>query len=303
MSAFCHIPSPNDIVIAKMKDAQQHTADDWMLVSEAKLDPMLSNDEHTAEEECKAQEAARWAKEEAMQQVREEAMQKAREAAEAQADTEQRALKERLWEVAGQWSEAAVAPPQVAKPSRRMASGVQDPCTRCCNNGICCILGTAKGKTTACEVCWCTKVSCSWTKRMINKKCKWKRVCNLEETEGKEVIKVNDEEVDNNCSHFTVLPHLVEDHWDALRALMTMLDTLSMDLCAFWQDSWEVSMEMLGVMGVIAHELRRANDLKEEEMGRSKAKEKAKEEEPRRSPTEDNNGDMEMGGVGPSLLV
>ncbi|KAG6329985.1 hypothetical protein ID866_9103 [Astraeus odoratus] len=99
--------------------------------------------------------------------------------------------------------------------------------------------------------------------------------------------------------------HLTEDHQDAIGALRTTLDTLSTDFLAFQQDSWNISMEMLRVMGTIAHDLKRGNDLKEEEMGKQKGKgkERAQEEEPRRGCSEGSNGNTEMGGAGPLSLV
>ncbi|KAG6326509.1 hypothetical protein ID866_12580 [Astraeus odoratus] len=237
--------------------------------------------ERKAEEECKVQEEAARAREEAERlakeaTAREEAAQRAAEAVEERADTERRALKEWLWEMAGQWLETVVVPLQVAKPSGRMtmggsstpacrASGVQDPCTWCCNKGTLCVLGAAKGKTMACKVCHHAKVQRS------------------EEAEEIEAVNV-DEEEDEEQPHFAVPQHLMEEHRDALRALTTTLDTL--------------------VIETIANELQRVNDLKEEEMGRSKGKGKEKaQEEFRRARTEDDDGDMEMGRAGPSSLA
>ncbi|KAG6327538.1 hypothetical protein ID866_11551 [Astraeus odoratus] len=199
----------------------------------------------------------------------------------------------------------AATPLQVAKPSGRMTVGLwgTGPMHEVCNKGTLCVLGTAKGKTMACEVCWHAKVSCSWTKRMTDEKHKQKRAHGSEEMEEREIIDVDrdEEEEEEEWSHFAVLTHLAEEHWDALGSLTATLDTLSTDFCTFWQDSWEVSMEMLGVMGVIACQLRRASDLKEEEMGRSKGKERAKEDF--RGSRMDNDGDMEMGRAGPSSLA
>ncbi|KAG6327460.1 hypothetical protein ID866_11629 [Astraeus odoratus] len=56
-------------------------------------------------------------------------------------------------------------------------------------------------------------------------------------------------------------------------------------------------------MTAIANELWRANDLKEEEMGKSKGKGKEREEGSRQGRTQDKDGDMEMGRAGPSSLV
>ncbi|KAG6327133.1 hypothetical protein ID866_11956 [Astraeus odoratus] len=233
---------------------------------------------------------------------------RAREAAEAQVDAEQRAVEERLWN-------AVVAPPWVAKPGRRMsvagpsasgwrASGVQDPCTWCCNKGTCCILSMAKGKTMACEACHHMKVSCSWTKKMTGEAQKKKQVCHSEEVDDVEMVEASeDDEEEDAQSHFTVLPHLAEEHQDALGVLTTTLDTLSTEFYKFQRDYWGFSTEVLKAVDTIAQELKRANDLKEEEMGRSKGKGKEKEEGPRRERTEDKDGDREMGRAGSSSLA
>ncbi|KAG6327021.1 hypothetical protein ID866_12068 [Astraeus odoratus] len=346
MSAFCHTPSPNNMATAKVNDPQQHMEEDWTLILEAELNPMLSDDEdkewreaeerraceevakkawEEAKEACKAQEevekkereereAAAWKAWEAVE-VQADKEWRAREAAEAQADAEQRSVKERLWNVVVQCSEMVAAPPWVAKPGRRMsvvgpstsgqrASGVQDPCTQCCNKGTCCILGMAKGKTMACEACCHTKVSCSWTKKTTGEVQKKKWVCCSEEADDVEMVEASeDNEEEDAWLHFTVLPHLAEEHRDTLRALTTTLDTLSMEFYKFWRDYWGFSMEVLKAMDTITQELKRANDLKEEEMGRSKGKGKEKEEGPRRERMEDEDGDMEMGRVGPSSLA
>ncbi|KAG6328742.1 hypothetical protein ID866_10347 [Astraeus odoratus] len=267
--------------------------------------------ERKAEEECRVQEAVARAKEDA---EREDAAWRAAEAVEERADAKRRGLEEWLWEVAGQQSGTAVAPLQVAKPSGRMmvvgpsalgcrVSGVQDPCTRCCNKGTPCMLSAAKGKTMACEACHHVKVSCSWTKKTAGESRKWKWVQRLEETEEIEVIDVDKDE-DKEWPHFVVLQHLAEEHQDALRALMMTLDTLSMDFLEFWQDLWNLRVAALRAIETITNELWRANNLKEEEMGRSKGKGKEKaQEEFRRARTEDDDRDMEMGRAGPSSLV
>ncbi|KAG6326175.1 hypothetical protein ID866_12914 [Astraeus odoratus] len=183
------------------------------------------------------------------------------------------------------------------------ASGVQDPCTRCRNKGTSCVLGVAKGKTSACEACQHAKVSCSWVKKMAGETCKRKWVWRSEETEGREVIDVDaDDDEDEERSHFAVPTHLTEEHRDTLRALTTTLDTLSTDFLEFQRDSWNLGVAMLWAIESIANDLWRANDLKEEEMGRGKGKGKEKEEGPKRR-MEDVDGDMEMGGAGPSSLV
>ncbi|KAG6327966.1 hypothetical protein ID866_11122 [Astraeus odoratus] len=154
MSTFHHIPSPNDTATAKVKDPWQCMEDNWALVSEAELNPVLSNDKGTArlckrekerqlereaeergahkevmkkaweEAERQAKEVCK-AQEEVVKKEREEreaAAQKAWEAAEAWADAEWRALEERLWDMAAQHSETVAAPLQVAKPGGRMMS-------------------------------------------------------------------------------------------------------------------------------------------------------------------------------------
>ncbi|KAG6327049.1 hypothetical protein ID866_12040 [Astraeus odoratus] len=269
--------------------------------------------ERKAEEEHKAQEEAARAREEAERQAkeaaaREEAARRAVKATEERADAKRRALKEWLWETAGQWSEMVVVPPWVAKPSGRMtvggsstpacrASGVQDPCTQCRNKGTLCVLGAAKGKTTACEACHHAKVSCSWSKKTVGESRKWKRVWRSEEAEETEVIYM-DEDEDKEQLHFVVPQHLMEEHQDALRALTMTLDMLSTDFLTFQQDSWNLGVSILRAMEAIANELQQSNDLKEEVKG----KERAKEEGPRRR-TEDDDGDTEMGRAGPSSLV
>ncbi|KAG6327024.1 hypothetical protein ID866_12065 [Astraeus odoratus] len=280
MSAFHRTPSPNDMATAKVKDPWQHTEEDWMLVSEAELDPVLSNDEgmvqlqkqekkwqlevwrdecrqkqdkewREAEERRACEEAVKkaWEEAEEVHKVQEEAEKKereereaaaqkaweaaeaqadkerrAREAAEVWADAEERAVKERLWNVVVQHLEMVAAPPWVAKPGGRMsvvgpstsgwrASGVQDPCTWCCNKGTCCVLGMAKGKTMACEVCCHVKVSCSWTKKMTGEVQKKKWVCHLEEVDDVEMVEASkDNEEEDAWSHFAVPPHLAEEH-------------------------------------------------------------------------------------------
>ncbi|KAG6327813.1 hypothetical protein ID866_11275 [Astraeus odoratus] len=84
---------------------------------------------------------------------------------------------------------------------------------------------------------------------------------------------------------------------------MMTLDTLSMDFLEFWRDSWNLGVATLQVIETIADELQRANDLKEEEMGRGKGKGKEKEEGPKRGRMEDEDEDMEMGRAGPSSLA
>ncbi|KAG6326044.1 hypothetical protein ID866_13045, partial [Astraeus odoratus] len=295
MSSPRHTLSPHKTLMAKTKDPQEHMEEEWCLVSEGKLNPVLSNDEDTAkiaweeaehlackeatrkvqeEAERKAEEEHK-AQEEAVKREREEretAAQMAWEAAEAWANAEQRALEERLWDMVVQRSEMVAAPLWVAKPGRRMsvagpsipgqwASGVQDPCTQYRNKGTLCVLGAAKGKTTACEACRHAKVSCSWMKRMAGEAQKRKRVHHLEEADDVEMLEASEEET---WSHFTVPPHLVEEHQDAFGVLTVTLDTLSTEFYEFWRDYWGFGGEVLRVMDTIALELKRANDLKEE---------------------------------------
>ncbi|KAG6327441.1 hypothetical protein ID866_11648 [Astraeus odoratus] len=252
--------------------------------------------ERKVEEEHKPQEAAARAKEDI---EREDAVWRAAEAAEERAEVERRALEERLWEVVVQHSAMAVAPLWVAKPSGRMtvagpsipgcrASGVQDPCTRCHNKGTPCVLGAAKGKTMVCEACYHTKASCSWSKKMVRETQKQKWVQRLEERKEREVIDV-DEDKDEEQSHFVG----IDDDPGHVHGVLQ-----------FQRDYWGFSMEVLKVIDTIAQELKSANDLKEEEMGRGKEKGKEKaQEEFRRARTEDNDGDTEMGRAEPSSLV
>ncbi|KAG6327461.1 hypothetical protein ID866_11628 [Astraeus odoratus] len=371
MSSPHRTPSPHEVLLAKTMDAHQHMEAEWCLVSEGELDPVSSDNKHTAkmrgwekkrrmevwkdkhqqrwdeaekwaweeaeclvheeaakkvqeeaerkaEEEHKVQEEAARVREEAERLAKEaaemeEAVKRAAEAVEERVDTERRAVKEQLWEVAGQWPETVVAPLQVAKPSGRMtmggssapacrASGVQDLCTQCHNKGTLCVLGAAKGKTTACEACCHAKVSCSWSKKMVGELRKQKQAHRPEEAEETEVVDV-DKDKDEEQPHFAVPQHLVEEHQDTLRVLMMTLDTLSTDFLTFWWDSWNLGVSILRAMEAIADELQWSNNHKEEEMGKSKGKGKEKAKEEFRRLRMGNDGDMEMGGVGPSLLV
>ncbi|KAG6326439.1 hypothetical protein ID866_12650 [Astraeus odoratus] len=93
-----------------------------------------------------------------------------------------------------------------------------------------------------------------------------------------EVIKVSKEDEEEEVwLHFMVLTHLAEEHQDALGVLMTTLDALSMEFYKFQRDYWGFGGEVLRVMDTIAQELKRANDLKEEEMGKAKGKGKKRE--------------------------
>ncbi|KAG6328412.1 hypothetical protein ID866_10677 [Astraeus odoratus] len=156
-------------------------------------------------------------------------------------------------------------------------------CARCCNKGTPCVLGAAKGKTMACEACHHMKVSCSWTKRMAGELRKWKQVWRSEEAEETEVVDMDKDEDEE--------------------ALTTTLDMLSMDFLEFWQDSWNLRVAMLRAIEAIANELWRVNNLKEEEMGKSKGKGKEREEGPRWGRTEDKDRDTKMGRAGPSSLA
>ncbi|KAG6326114.1 hypothetical protein ID866_12976 [Astraeus odoratus] len=252
MSSPCCTSSPHEHCLAKTKAPKECMEEEWRLISEGELDPVSSDNEKMAEmqdeaekraweeaehlarkeaerkvEECKAQEEAARAREEAERlakeaTAREEAVKRAVEATEERADAKRRALEEQLWEMAGQWLETAVVPPQVAKPSGRMTvagpsapgcrvSGMQDPCTRCCNKGTSCVLGAAKGKTTACEACCHAKVSCSWSKKTVGESRKWKWAWRSEEVEEIEVVNVDKDE-DEEQPHFAVPQHLVEEH-------------------------------------------------------------------------------------------
>ncbi|KAG6325974.1 hypothetical protein ID866_13115, partial [Astraeus odoratus] len=301
MSSPCHTLSPYKTLMAKTKDPRECTEEEWRLVSEGKLDPVSSDDEDTAkmrdrekkrrvevrkdERRQKREEAEKKAREEAEHLAHEEAARKeaerkaeeeckaqeeavkrematwmAWEAVEAQADAEWRALEERLWDAAAQRSETAAAPPQVAKPGGRMS-------------GTLCVLGVAKGKTMACEACRHTKVSCSWMKRTVGEVQKKKRVRCSEEVDDVEMMEAGeDDEEEETRSHFAVPPHLAEEHCDTLGALTATLDTLSTEFYEFRRDYWGFGGEVLKVMDTIAQELKRANDLKEEELGKAKGK-------------------------------
>ncbi|KAG6327170.1 hypothetical protein ID866_11919 [Astraeus odoratus] len=317
--------SSDDEKMAEMRDQEkkQRVERAWeeaeQLVCEEATKKAQEEAEKKVEEEHKVQEEAARVREEAKRlakeaAVREQAVIRAVEAMEARADAKRRALEEWLWETAGQQLETVVVPLQVAKPSGRMmvvgpsalgckVSGVQDPCTRCCNKGTPCVLSAAKGKTTACKACRHAKVSCSWSKKTVGELRKRRWVWRSEEAEEIEVVNMDKDE-DEEQPHFAVLQHLVEEHQDTLRALTTTLDMLSTDFLKFWQDLWNLGVATLRVIETIADELWRVNDLKEEEMGRSKGKGKEKaQEEFRRARTEDDNGDTEMGGAGPSSLA
>ncbi|KAG6328590.1 hypothetical protein ID866_10499 [Astraeus odoratus] len=299
MSSPHHTLSPHECCLAKTKAPKECSEEEWKLISEEKRAreeaKRLAHEEaarraqeeaeRKAEEECKVQEEAVRAREEA-ERLAKEATE--REEAAKRADAERRAIEERMT-VGGS-----------STPAHR-ASGVQDPCTWCCNKGTPCVLGATKGKTTACEVCCHAKVSCSWSKRTVGESRKWKWVRTSEEVEEIEVVDVGKDE-DEEQPHFVVPQHLAEEHQDALRALTMTLDTLSTDFLAFQWDSWNLSVSILRVMEAIADKLQQSNDLKEEVMGKGKGKERAKEEGPRRR-TEDDDRDMEMGRAGPSSLV
>ncbi|KAG6327964.1 hypothetical protein ID866_11125 [Astraeus odoratus] len=294
MSSPCHTLSPHETLLAKTKDPREEEA-----------------------EKRAREEAEHLACEEATKKVREEAARLAEEACRVQEEAEKKEREERETQEAAAREEAAKRVAEaaeeradacgsgrmtVADPSApgQRASGVQDPCARCHNKGTLCVLGAAKGKTTVCKACRHTKVSCSWMKKTAGKTHKWKQVQCLEEMEGREVIDVDaDNDKDEEQSYFAVLTHLAEEHRDALRALMTTLNTLSMEFYEFRRDYWGFGTEVLKVMDTIVQELRRANDLKEEEMGKAKGKGKEKaQEEFRRARTEDDDRDMEMGETG-----
>ncbi|KAG6327478.1 hypothetical protein ID866_11611 [Astraeus odoratus] len=332
----------HECCLAKTKAPKECTEEEWKLVFEGKLDPVLSDDEKMAE--MQDQEKKQRVEEEAKHLAHKEAMKKAQEEAERKAEEEHRVQEEaarareeaeRLAkeatareEVAKRAAEAAeegqmprggplrsiCGRRQVAKPSRRMmvvgpstsgcrVFGVQDPCTRCCNKGTPCVLGMAKEKTMACKACCHAKVSCSWIKKTAGESRKWKQMWRSEEAEEVEAIDV-DEDKDKEQLHFVVPQHLAEQHQDTLRALIMTLDTLSTDFLEFWQDSWNLGVATLRAIETITNELQRVNDLKEEEMGRSKGKGKEKAQgEIRRARMEDDDGDMEMGRAGPSSLA
>ncbi|KAG6326292.1 hypothetical protein ID866_12798 [Astraeus odoratus] len=214
--------------MAKTKAPKEHTEEEWKLVSkerraqeeaeclacEEATRKAQEEAERKVEEECRVQEEAARAREEAKEATeREEAAKRAVEAAEERADAERRAVGEHLWEVAGQHLEMAVAPPQVAKPSRRMTVagprllGSKIPVVSAATF----VLGAAKGKTMACEVCCHAKVSCSWSKKMVGEPRKQKHVWRSEEAEDTEAIDMGEDE-DEEQPHFAVPQHLAEEH-------------------------------------------------------------------------------------------
>ncbi|KAG6326611.1 hypothetical protein ID866_12478 [Astraeus odoratus] len=311
--------SPHVRCLAKTKAPGERMEEEWRLISEGELDPVSSDNKKTAEmwdeaEKRAQEEAERLAREEAMRKVQEEAERKAQEECRAQEEAARaREEAERLAKEATKREEAAKRAAEAAEEradtkrravedaSACRASGVQDLCTQCRNKGTPCVLGAAKGKTTACEACHHAKVSCSWSKRMVGESRKQKQVWRSEEVDEIEAVDVGKDE-DKEQPHFVVPQHLAEEHRDALGALTTTLDMLSTDFLTFRQDSWNLGMSILRAMEAIADELQQSNDLKEEAMGKGKGKERAKEEGPRRR-TEDDDGDREMGRAGPSSLV
>ncbi|KAG6329706.1 hypothetical protein ID866_9383 [Astraeus odoratus] len=272
--------SPHKHCLAKTKASKECMEEEWRLISKEKraweeAECLACEEaERKVEEECKAQEEAVGAKEEAKRiakeaTVREEAAKKVVEAAKERANVERRALEDGRMTMGGP-----------STPGWR-ASGIQDPCTRCCNKGTLCVLGMAKGKTMVCKACHHAKASCSWSKKMARETQKQKQVQQLEETEDVEMIRVGEDNKEEEVwLHFAVPTHLTEDHRDTLGALMTMLDKMSTDFLAF-----------------------RSNDLKEEEMGKSKGKGKEKAKEEFRRVRTDKDGDIEMGRAGPSSLA
>ncbi|KAG6327094.1 hypothetical protein ID866_11995 [Astraeus odoratus] len=265
MSSPHHTLSPHEILLVKTKAPHERMEDEWQLVSEVAR---------------AKEEAERRAKED---MEREDTAQRAAEAVEERANAKRRALEERLWEVAGQQSAMALAPPWVAKPSGRMTVGLW-------GTGL---LHQVLQQGYPLRA-WCCQGQDHGMRGMLS--------CE-EDMEEKEVVDVDaDEEEDEEWSHFAVLTHLMEEHRDTLGVLMTTLDMLSMEFYKFRRDYWGFSTEVLKVMDTIAQELKRANDLKEEEMGKAKGKGKEKaQEEFRRARTEDNDGDTEMGRAGSSL--
>ncbi|KAG6325856.1 hypothetical protein ID866_13234 [Astraeus odoratus] len=207
MSSPCHTLSPHKILLVKTKDLCKSEVGGCRASSKEAEKKVWEEAKRKAEEECKVQEAAARAKEEAERMARETTERREREAMEEWADAEQRALKERLWEL-------VVAPLQVAKPSGRMS--MARPSTtgqRCCNKGTLCVLSAAKGKTMVCEACHHMKASCSWMKKTTGEVWRRKWVWHLEEMEDMEMMEASeDDEEEEMWSHFAVLSHLMEEH-------------------------------------------------------------------------------------------
>ncbi|KAG6329681.1 hypothetical protein ID866_9409 [Astraeus odoratus] len=133
----------------------------------------------------------------------------------------------------------------------------------------------------ACEACHHMKASCSWMKRTARETWKWKWVS--EETEAIEMVKVGEDDEEEGTD---------DDPGHTVHGVLQIPE----GLLGF-------SREVFRVMDTITLELKWANDLKEEEMGKAKGKEKEKEEELRRRRMEDKDRDTEMGGAGPLSLV
>ncbi|KAG6326371.1 hypothetical protein ID866_12718 [Astraeus odoratus] len=234
--------------------------------------------ERKAEEERKVQEEAARAREEAERRAkeavaREEAVRRAAKAAEERADAERRALEEQLWEVAGQRSEMVVAPPRVAKPSGRMTMvGPSAPGWRASGVQDPCTRCRNKGTSCVLGIAKGKTLACEAC-RHTKVSCSWMKKMAGETCKRKQVR--HSEEMEGR----EVVDMDVDDDEDEERLHFAAIET-------------------------IADELRRANDLKEEEMGRSKGKGKEKaQEEFRGARMEDDDGDMEMGGAGPSSLA
>ncbi|KAG6328019.1 hypothetical protein ID866_11070 [Astraeus odoratus] len=248
--------------------------EDWTLISEAELDPVSSDDKGMAQLQEQEKKQQLEVQEEAVKKEREEreaATWKAQEAAEVWADAEWRALEERLWDVVAQCSEMAVAPPQVVKPGGRMSVvGPSIPGRR------------ASGVQD--PYTWCHNKG---------------TLCILGMAKGKTMACEACHHMKVSCSW---MKRMAGEAWKK-KVLMATLDMLSTEFYEFQRDYWGFGREVLRAMDTIAQELKRANNLKEKEMGKAKGKGKEKEEGPRRGRMEDKDGDMEMGRAGPSSLL
>ncbi|KAG6326416.1 hypothetical protein ID866_12673 [Astraeus odoratus] len=93
MSSPHRTSSPHECCLAKTKAPKERMEEEWRLISEGKLDPILSNDEKMAEIQ-RQDEAEKRAREEAEHLAHEEAARKAQEEAERKAQEEHRTQEE-----------------------------------------------------------------------------------------------------------------------------------------------------------------------------------------------------------------
>ncbi|KAG6330121.1 hypothetical protein ID866_8967 [Astraeus odoratus] len=110
MSSPHHTLFPHETLLAKTKDPQECMEEEWCLVSEGELDPMLSDDENMKWEEAEKQaqeEAEHLACEKAAKKACEEAARLAEETCRAQEEAEKKEREERETKEAAARKEAA----------------------------------------------------------------------------------------------------------------------------------------------------------------------------------------------------